>query len=148
MTTQLHGKNVTHVIKLKMKPLISYVALGLIILLWGSYYFQMSTDKKRFAVGLIGEPFHDPSSDFEDEPIQPTPFGEELAHLVVQSGQKRFIQFFQDQMSYNKEHSHSFDLKGSIHAGFATTGSGSREVDIEHLRTRKRFESVERIILH
>ena len=99
-----------------MPPSIYYVAPGLIILLWGSYYFQMSPYKKRFVGGLIGEPFHDPSSDFEDEPIEDEPFGEELTYLVVESGQKKFVEFFEAQMAYNKKHSQTFDLKGSIPA--------------------------------
>ena len=36
--------------------------------------------------------------------------------MVVESGQKKFVEFFEAQMAYNKKHSQTFDLKGSIHA--------------------------------
>ena len=92
-------------------PFVVAAAVFAVLYAGGPFY----SPGLHIASQLIGEPHHDRSVDFEDEPIEATPFGEELAHLVVESGQRRFIEFFQAQQSYNQEHSHSFDLKGSIH---------------------------------
>lgn len=90
---------------------VPYVVIGIFALLWGSTYFQMSPDKQFGGKPLlIGEPLGDSSWDFEDEPIAETPFDD--PEWVVDNE----VSFFQAQMSYNQEHAHSVDLKGTIHA--------------------------------
>lgn len=104
-----------------------YIAIGVFALLWGSIMYQMYDDQKRFGFSkrrysmrdfapaiAIGEPHDDPSLWFDDEPIKPTidisEFKPDNTHMIT---------FFKEQMSYNQDNQHTFDLKGSIHANLA-----------------------------
>ena len=90
----------------------AYYGVGLLALLWGTYYFQMSDDKKRFGgetcVWSSDEELlcdeKDPSQ-FDDPPF--------VTEIGGPANEERF---FQAQIAYNKKHSQSFNLKGSIHA--------------------------------
>ena len=106
----------------------AYYGVGLLALLWGTYYFQMSDDKKRFGgetcvLNQGMSPFGDVnlaglwSSDEEllcDEK-DPNQF-EDPPFVTEIGGPANEERFFQAQIAYHEEHSHSFDLKGSIHA--------------------------------
>ena len=91
----------------------AYYGAGLLALLWATYYFQMSDDKKRFG----GETYtwsDEESEPMCDEKAQP-PF-EDPPFVKEIGGPANEERFYQAQITYHKEHSNSFDLKGSIHA--------------------------------
>ena len=94
----------------------AYYGAGLLALLWATYYFQMSDDKKRFSVTSVWsdeESEAEPMCDEKDPEFEDPPFVKQLG------GSANEECFYQAQIAYHKEHSNSYekyDLKGSIHA--------------------------------